>query len=232
MPFVVKPPAAPPLSPAGEDASFLWELLYEPLGYLRHLDEEEGAPHHNHLRMFLEGQCEPLQPLYDILRERADGTPPYGILYDPQRCPVELLPFLGAHVGAILTPDMDEAQMRAEIEAPTTWRRGQKRNKSEALKLPIRKTLTGSKRVIVRERTPGPADLYVRTLIEETPDPALTERVTAESKVAGLVLDYEAIDGVTWADIAAAFKDWGEVEDTFTSWADLADTLPDELPEP
>ncbi|HEX5592014.1 MAG TPA: phage tail protein [Solirubrobacterales bacterium] len=236
MPISIDPPVGHPLPPPLEDGSFLWELLYEPMGYLRRLDEEEGTPHHNHLRMFLEGECEPLQPLYDLLRERSDGTPPYGILYDPQRCPAEQLPFLAMHVGAILTPDMNEAQRRAEIEQPTTWRRGQKANKSEALKLPIRKTLATSDgspgRVIVRERTPGPADLYVRTLKEETPDPGLTERVAAEHKVAGLVLDYEAIDGVTWADIAAAFEDWGEVEDTFTSWADLADTLPDELPEP
>jgi len=238
MPFVIQPPSAPPLEQPTDDGSFLWELLYEPMGVFRRLDEEEGTPHHNHLRMFYEGKCEPLQPLYDILREREDGTPPYGILYDPQRCPAELLAFPAMHVGAILTPDMDEEQRRLEIEQPTTWRRGQKRNKSEALRLAIRKTLTGEKRVIVRERTPGPADLYVRTLKSETPDEALTERVTREEKVAGLLLDYEAIDGATWADIIAGwddledFEDVGDPGDNFTDFADLTDTTPDELPEP
>jgi len=230
MPFVIDPPASQPVAPPPDDASFLWELLYEPMGYLRELDEKEGTPHHLHLRMFLEGICEPLQPLYDLLRERSDGTPPYGTLYDVNRCPSGLLAFLAMHVGAILTPDMDEAQQRAEIAQPTTWRRGQKRDKSAALKLAIRKT--GPTRVIVRERTPGPADLYVRTLKVETPDEALTERVTREEKVAGLVLDYEAIDGLTLADLEAAWPlSLEELEGPFVSLADIEDTLPDELPE-
>jgi hypothetical protein len=207
-----------------EDGSQLWELLYESMGYLRRLDAENGYQ----LRSYFEALCAPMQPLWEVLRERNDGTPPYGILYDVDRCPVDLLPFLSTHVGARLTSDMDEEQRRNEIRHPTTWRRGQ----TDVMKLVMRRTLSGGKRVIVRERTPTAPDIYVRTLKAETPSEAITEAVAAEWKVGGLVLDYAAIDGVTWADIAAAYEDWDEVADTFPSWADLADILPDELPEP
>ncbi len=226
MPFVIDPPSsAPPPAPA-DDGSFLWELLYEAQGFHRKADPATGYQ----LQRLCEALCAPMQPAWEVLRERADGTPPYGILFDVDRCPVELLPFLAMHVGARLTPDMDEAQRREEIRQPTTWRRGQ----TETLKVAIRKTLDpeSSQRVIVRERTPDAAGLYVRTLIDETPSEAVTLAVILENKVAGLVLDYEAIDGVTWADIAASYEDWGEIEGTFGDWADLADILPDELPEP
>jgi hypothetical protein len=224
MPIVLEPPASAPLPPPPEDGSFLWELLYEAQGFHRKADAATGYQ----LRRACEALCAPMQPAWEVLRERADGTPPYGILFDADRCPAELLHFPAMHVGARLTPDMNEAERRAEICEPASWSRGQTR----AMKRAIQKTLQGSGRVIVRTRFPAAADIYVRTLIDETPDPALTERVAAESKVAGLVLDYEAIDGVTWADIAAAYGTWDEVSDTFDTWADLADILPDELPEP
>lgn len=230
MPFVINPPSSPPLAPSADDGSFLWQLEYDSLGYLKRVDEERDF----HLRRWLEAECAPLQPAWDLLRERADGTPPYGILYDVDRCPAELLPFLALHVGARLTADMDEQQRRDEIRQPTTWRRGdsEKGEGESTLKIVLRRTLTGSRRVIVREREPDATGIYVRTLKDETPYEDVTAKLAEEWTVAGLVLDYEAIDGVTWADIAAAFEDWGEVEETFSSWADLADTLPDELPEP
>lgn len=197
------------------------EDLYESLGHFARKDVSGD------LEKFCEGLGLPLEKLYEIVGDQADGKPGWSPLFDIDTVDVEHLAYVAQFPGARLTPEMSVDQQRAEIKEPSSWKRGT----TEALKTVIRRTLTGSKRVIVRERTPEAHDIYVRTLKEETPDEARTEAVVRVSKLAGLVLDYEAIDGVTWADIAAAYKDWGEVESTFTDWADLADTLPDELPE-
>lgn len=201
--------------------SQLGDELFEALGFHAAADES------GHLRIFCDAWAATLSPVYELVRDREDGRPGWAILYDVDEVDAEHLPHTAQYVGARLTPQMDEAQQRAEVAAPTTWKRGQ----TETFKTTLRQTLTGSKRVIVRERTPEPWSLYVRVLLEECPDPSRTEAVAKANKVAGLVMDFEAIDGVTWADIAAAYEDWGEVESTFSDWADLADTLPDELPE-
>lgn len=180
------------------------------------------------LLKFCEGLGMPLERLYEIVGDQEDGRPGWSPLFLVDEVDAGHLAYVAQFPGARLTPEMTDAQRRAEIQEPSSWRRGQ----TESLKTAIRRTLTGSKRVIVRERTPAAHDLYVRTLKEETPDETRTLAVAKANKLAGLVMDYEAIDGVTWADIAAAYEDWGEIESTFTDWADLADTLPDELPEP
>lgn len=199
----------------------LAEDFYESQGF--YADQDESGD----LETFCNAWMVGLEQVYERFRDREDGRPGFAIVFDPDEADAEDLPYLSQWVGARLQPAWTEAQKREEIKAPTTWRRGQ----PETYKTAIQATLTGSRRVIIRQRTPEPWDLYVRTLKEETPDEALTEEVARVNKVAGLVLDYEAIDGVTWADIAAAYEDWDEVESTFTDWADLADILPDELPE-
>lgn len=195
--------------------------LYEALGVFARKDESGD------LLKLCKAEMSPLEQVYELVRDREDGRPGWAIVFDVDETDAEYLPYLAQYPGAIFTPEMDEAQQRAEIAAPTTWRRGQ----PETMRTAIQRTLTGIKRVIVRERTPEAHDIYVRTLKSETPDEARTLEVARANKVAGLLLDYEAIDGVTWADIAAAYEDWDEVESTFADWADLAEILPDELPE-
>lgn len=198
----------------------LWELIYAPESLGFHLEDDPETGYQ--LRALVEVLCTPYQPVYELLRSL------YALLYDPDEIPAAWLPYTAQHVGVISTPEMDEEHLRAEIKQPTGWRRGE----LDSIKLAVQKTLTGTKRVIVRSRTPEVGHHYVRTLASETPEPTRTARVVRENVPAWEMLDYEAISGVDWEDVAASYKDWSTVKSMFTSWADLADTLPTELPVP
>jgi hypothetical protein len=167
-----------------------------------------------------------LEPIYEVVAEGPNGEAGWSLRLDPERGPASGLAFLSQWVGAILTPEMDEEQRRAEIEAPTGWNRGQ----LPSIKLVGQRGLTGTKRIIVRPNESALGWHFIRTLSSETPSPAREEANLRLAIPAWSALDYEAMVGVTWEDIAASFAGWAEVKSKFTSWADLTDTLPSELP--
>jgi hypothetical protein len=168
-----------------------------------------------------------LDPVYEVVRER-DSQPGWAILLDPENCPARSLPYLAQYVGAVLTPEMDEAQQRAEIKEPTSWKRGQ----LPSIKLVGQRGLTGTKRVIVRSRTPSVGHHFIRTLASETPNPEREEATLRAALPAWEALDYEAMVGVTVEDVAASWKSVEALTAAFKSVEDLTDTLPSELPEP
>lgn len=179
------------------------------------------------LRRFCEAWCAPLQPVHDLVRERDDG-PAWAVLFDADLCPAESLPYLAQYVGVVITPEMSEEQIRNEIREPTGWARG----RAPAIKIAAQRTLTGTKRVIVRPRTPDVGNHYIRTFSTETPDEARTRAVLRAAVPAWEALDYEAVDAVTVEDVAAGWKTVLDLAGAFTSVADLADILPNELPDP
>jgi hypothetical protein len=200
--------------------STLTEELYEALGFYTTRDEEFDYP----LLRFCAAWVETLiDPVYEVVRDRDDGRPGWAILLDPDEAPVDSLFYLARYVGARLQPAWSEAQCRAEIKQPTTWRRGQ----TETMRTAIQATLTGTQRVVVRERTPEPHSLYVRTLASETPDEARTAAAVATSKVAGLLADYEPFDGYTLDDEEANFATLDAEEAVFTT---LDEILEADLP--
>jgi len=222
MPIVIEPPEAPPLPPPSEDASNLWELVYEAMGFHRDDDAATGYQ----LRALCECLCDPYQDIYDLLRER-EGQKGWAILFDPDECPARWLPYLAQYVGVEPTPEMGEEQLRLEIKQPSAWRRGQ----PAAIKLVAQRTLTGSKRVIIRPRTPAPGNHYIRTLLAETPDPERTRRILRENVPAWELLDYEAIAGVALVDLESAWPtSLEELEGEFTTLGEIEDLLPEELP--
>ena len=205
MPIVIDPPVIPPLEPPADDGSNLWELLYESFDF--HVEDDV----HGVLQGMCIGWCAPAQPIYDLLRERDDGTPSWGILWDVDRCPAECLPYLAQAVGVVLTPEMTEEQVRNEIREPTGWARG----REPAIRIAIRRTLSGpDSRVIIRSRIPGVGQHYIRVLKSECPDEARSAAVAREKVPAWEVLDFAAIDGVSWADDAAGWDDWAAVPAT------------------
>jgi Phage tail protein (Tail_P2_I) len=178
------------------------------------------------LRKICEALCSPLQPVYDLVRER-DGQKGWAVLLDPDECPVEFLPYLAQWTGVRPQPGWTEEHLRNEIKQPTSWKRGQ----PEAIRLTAQRTLTGSKLVIMRERTPEAGCLYIRTLLAETPNPAQVLSDLRENTPAWILLDYEAVDGVTVLDVASSAK-WETVADLAAAWSDvkdLAEILPSEL---
>lgn len=223
MSLVFNPPTNPPLPPPSDEGSQLWEVLYEALGFHRDTDEETGYQ----LRQLCEVLMTPIQRVYDLVRER-EGRAAGGTMLDPDNAPAEGLPYLAQYVGAKLLPVMDEQQRRDEIKRPSTWRRGE----DETIKLVATRELTGDAWVRIRPRYPDAGRIYIRTLLSETPSPERLEATLLEDAIPAFeVLDYEAIEGVTVADVAASSK-WETVADlaeAFESVEALTDVLPDEI---
>jgi hypothetical protein len=225
-PIVIDPPGAPPLTPPADDGSNVWELLYEALGFHRDDDAlDPSAP----LRKLCESLTLPVQFVYDLVRERDDARA-WTILFDPDRCPAECLPYLAQYVGVVITAEMSEAQIRNEIREPTGWARG----RPPAIRIATARTLKPvddeELMVIIRARTPGPGQHYIRTLLSQTPEPDRSEYVIRKAVPAWEVLDYAAIDGVVFTDTAASWADFGSLAADKASFRDLAETLPTELP--
>jgi hypothetical protein len=105
-----------------------------------------------------------------------EGAPPYAQAWDVNRCPDWLLPFLGQAVGVRVVPGVSPTQQRTEIREEAAWKRGWQ----ATLIARIQATLTGTKRVRMTERNAGAWTLLIVTNPEETPNPALTERVAKE----------------------------------------------------
>jgi hypothetical protein len=227
MTLVLDPPVtAPPPPPPTEDGSALWEIHYRALGANRDQDADNGYA----LQAFSEGWCAPLQGLHDVQRERVDAAA-WEILFDPDRCPAGSLPFLAQCVGVVITPEMSEAQIREEIRHPTGWRRGE----TGSIRIATRRTLDTAEgaepMVIVRPRTPELGRHYIRTLLAQTPEPERTARVVREETPAWEVIDYAAIDAVTYADIRAKYPTYADLKAAFPTYAALREVLPGELPE-
>ncbi len=224
MPFVVDPPSAAPVTPPADDGSNLWELIYNAMGPFREDDYLTGYQ----LQQLCEALCVPFQPVYDLVRER-EGQKGWAVLWDPDGCPAPWLVYPAQAVGVEITPEMTEGQIRDEIREPTGWKRGQ----PESIRLATRRTLRpvadGELMVIIRARTPEVGHHYVRTLLSQTPDPERTEYVVRRNVPAWEMLDYEAISGVTFADITAKFKIFGDLTAGFPTFKDLAEVLPSEL---
>lgn len=204
-----------------EEGTQLWEQLYEATGFHRDFDTDGS------LQKFCEALCDPIQPVYDLVRERED-RPGWSVLFDPDECPAAFLPYLAQYVGVVVTPEMDTAQLRAEIKQPTGWARGS----VESIRIATRRTLEGEDPlVIIHSRTPEAGCTYVRTLLSQTPDPVRTAAIVRAETPAWNKLDYQAIEGVTVADVSAS-TNWETVADlaaAFSTVQDLSEILPSEI---
>jgi len=224
MPIVLDPPVAPALPAPSDDGAHLWELLYSSLGF--HVEGDAATGYQ--LRKLCEALVGPYQRIYDLVRERDDMPAPFALFLDPDECPAAWLPYLAQYVGIIPTPEMSEAQLRAEIKEPTGWRRGQ----AESIKIAIQRTLTGTKTAFIRPRQPTAGTHYVATLLSETPEPVRTERVVRENVPAWERLLFEAVEGVRLLDLEVGWPEsLEELEADFTTLGEIEDLLASELPE-
>ena len=162
---------------------------------------------------FVEALTLPIEEVYGIVGEEAQE---YGwsVVLDPAICPESVLPWLAQFEGVTLTDDMTVAEQRAAIAA----REGSARGRPETIRSRVERTLTISRRVVIRERYDGDAyALQVRTLASETPDENLTRAAIISQKPAGIVLDYEAVIDGTYGDLETDFATYGAIpEQTYT----------------
>ena len=163
-----------------------------------------------------------LGSIFDWVTDR-DGKPGWSILLDADSAPPAALPWLAQFIGVRFTQGMSVDDQRAAIKVHEGFDRGT----VAALVSATKRTLTGTQRVIVRERFGGAAyQLQVRTLASETPNAAVTELAALSQKAAGLVLDYAALVGLQWSDVVSDFDTWADVRDEFATWDDLRTALP------
>jgi hypothetical protein len=156
---------------------------------------------------FIEAITAPIEPVYGVIGEE-DQTFGWSVALDPDSCPVWALPWLAQFEGVTLTEDMNEAQRRAAIKA----REGSARGRPETIRSRVERTLTISRRVVLRERYDGSAYLLqVRTLASETPDENLTRAAILSQKPAGIVLDYESVIDGTYGQLLTDYATYGDV---------------------
>lgn len=192
--------------------------LYESLGALTGGDEDNDW----HLLLFCDALCSVLVERIDEIAADHDDRPGWQIVFDPSDCPAFALPYLAQFVGVQFAPALTEDQQRTAIKVPEGWQRGT----VAAMLSAIQRQLTGAQTVIFREREPDAYGLAVRTLTSETPDTAAVERAILTQKPIGIVLDYEAIDGMTWDDLVGEYADWNAVGAGFADWHALKTTAP------
>lgn len=192
------------------------DQLYNGLGRFAE-DDSTGQ-----LRDFMEAIAGDLERVALIAGEGDNGQPNWTAAFDLDRAPPEILPWLAQFVGAEVTPAMPEADARSAIRTPDGFAVGT----VAAIKAAAERTLTGTKRVIIGQRTPGPGDLYVRTIASETPNPAATEAAIRSQKPWHLVLDYAASTGLTYIDLAAEYDSYDELEAADLTYDELAEQLP------
>lgn len=192
----------------------LADLLFESLGTFAERDET-GA-----LRAYCEAQMEPIEWLYALAGE--DEGASWQTLFDADRCPAHALPYLAQFRGVEVDASflaLTEAEKREAIKRPAGFRRGAK----DPLAAAVTPYLTGSKRLIVREREPDATTVYVRTLASETPNPAFIANLLRNRYVpAWLNLNYAASAGFTYTDLDVDFSSYSAVDTAYSTYDDIA----------
>ena len=193
----------------------LADQIYEAMGPFAE-DDQSGD-----LRKFIEALISPAEKVYEIVGE-SEQEFGWSIALDTDLCPAVVLPWLAQWEGVTLTPDMSVAEQRQAIKD----REGAARGRVATIRARIERTLTGTKRVIIRERNPSPYSLYIRTIASETPDEDLTRAAILAQKPAGIVLDYDAAVGITYIDLAADYDTYDDLTASGLTYDELAEQLP------
>lgn len=190
------------------------QRLYDSLAPLMVLDEENGWAG----AYFCAALAAPLDPIADVVLDGEDGTPGWTVIFDPDNCPAEWLPWLARFVGVVLPPNLDEAAQRLRIRETDGFKRGT----VAAIQGAARQHLVGpdgtgsTATVYLVERQGGAYKLGITTLSSETPDSALVLAAILEQKPAGITLTYTTVSGGDLATLRAAATDLADIAGDFT----------------
>lgn len=202
--------AAPTLDPVA--AEYYRSLL--PLAYA---DADLGWP----LLNFLAALGAITQGVDDIVRDSPEG-PGWSVLFDVDRAPLDVLPWLGQWVGVTVDTTRTDADQRQQIRDESGFRRGT----PAAIVAAAQTTLTGTKTVLMYERDTGAYRLTIHTFSDETPDPAATLAAILTQKPAGIILFYSVIPTWTWRTLRDSFSTWQDVKDWYADWQHVIDNDP------
>lgn len=162
-------------------------------------------------------------PVVEVVQPSGD-KPPFAILFCPEECPPEWLPWVAQFVGinpaemeALIAAGMTQVA-REWIAHPLNYNRG----KTSAQELAAKATLTGSKTLYLYPRYGGEAFVTkAASLSSETPNPTATREAILSQMAAWEVLDYEPVSGRTLAALEAGYAKLSELEGAYPSVADL-----------
>lgn len=170
-------------------------------------DTDDGT-----LQTFINSFAIPFLDAWQIAHSRWEDV------FDADHAPVSALDYLSQFVGVELPAGADEATRRELIRGHAGFNRGTVAAIVAATKL----HLTGRRTVVVMERVGGaPYQLAIRTRTGETPDADVTLADILSQKPAGIILDYEAVPGVTFAELEAGHPTFADVEDDYATFGDV-----------
>lgn len=195
-------------------------LVYEDLAGQTEGDEELDFP----LMFFVGALGAMFQEMWDLVQD-TDDRDGYEHLLSPTETPAYALSYVAQFAGVPVKDGWSEAETRDALTSPTAYRRGTT-NHIVAI---VQRFLTGSKQVVVRERAEGNAyHLEIRTRDDESPDGGSVDgdqliiaAVKAESKPAGILLDFESVSGVDYTELEVDYV-------TYNAW-DASGLTYDEL---
>lgn len=142
------------------------------------------------------------QDIDDLVKDQPDGTPGWGVILDPVRCPAYALPWLGQMVGVVVDPNLSVANQRLQVIAVGGWYRGSPNSLINAAK----PYLSGTKYVALVERYTGDAYqvLFVTHSAETPVDPTAMRNAVIAQKPAGIVITFQDYLGQTYAQLKAS----------------------------
>lgn len=210
--------------PARPVTTAFQEDIYGQLGYWKDLDNNVWD-----LLQYVGAMASMFDQIEQYVRDQPDGTPGWGILLDPDRCPSEALGWLGNFVGVDLKPGLTLADQRARIKGVSGFKRGT----PGAIVAAAQQYLTGAKTVILRERDPsvdaansGAYGFTVLTYTSETPDSAAVQAAILEQKPAGVLLLYSSVPGANYLLIRTTYTTYTTLRSAFTTYNGLRNNQP------
>jgi len=142
---------------------------------------------------------------------------PWATITDPESAINEFaLLYLAQLAGVRVPQGYAFRDMQTFIERAEARRRGRLDYMVEL----AQSTLTGNKTVITMERVTSAWTLRILTRTSETPDQDATRAAILRGKPAGIVLDYQAVAGITWDE---AVSQWNSATVT---WDQSVNTIP------
>ncbi len=155
---------------------------------------------------------------------------PWQALTDPAAAPAWALPAAAMFTGGVVPPRRvgePESMWLTRARQAVVFPAGMRRGGAQGVRVAVEDTLTGTRRVLIRERANGDRwAMHVHTLTGETPDPDRTRADAQRVAAAGVVVTVVAIDGQTYDDLAAAHATYDDVTAAYTNYDDLATTPP------
>lgn len=169
-----------------------------------------------------------LQPIDNVAKDGPNGEPGYSQILDPERAPVEWLPWLGQWVGYFVTPQTStetEAQWEVRERAYITKKSAHRRGTNARLIEEVQSYLNDPKQVFLwnRATTAHKMTLFYYTAQLKSGYTAADVNTAAQAqKAKGLLLTVTPLSGGDWNTLTVNSATWNTVVSKFANWNEVA----------